>query len=455
MSLKTWLTRTAIAAAVVAAPVASYGESLTDALIAAYRHSHILDQQRALLRATDENVAQAVARVRPVLNFVASLDHSSARTPDNTTRSIALNAQITIFDNGRNKLAIDAAKESVLAAREALVGAEQTILLAAVEAYTDVLTAIEFVNLRRNNVRLITEELRAARDRFEVGEVTRTDVALAEARLAETRSLEAAAVGQLAVARESYRQAIGRYPGTLRPLPAAPKLPRNLKEAERFAVRLHPSIRQAQRNVTVSEINIASAEAALKFTVTGSAGYNLQAEREPEDGFTASITLNQPIYQGGALTSAIRAANANRDANRAGLLNTTHTVRQQVGNAWASLAVAVAQLEATDRQITAARIAFRGVQEEAKLGSRTTLDVLDAEQELQDALADRVQAQNNKDVAIYTLLSAIGMLTVDHLGLGIQTYDPAEYYNAVKSAPIKRSKQGQKLDRILERLGQN
>ncbi|MEL6524041.1 MAG: TolC family outer membrane protein, partial [Pseudomonadota bacterium] len=367
--------------------------------------------------------------------------------------SAQINANLLLFDNGDSRLAIDAQKETVLATREALVALEQDVLLNAVDAYLDVISAIEFVSLGDNNVRVLTQELRAAEDRFEVGEVTRTDVALAESRLAAARSSRAAAQGQLSVARESYRVAVGRYPGTLSPVPRAPKVPGSQKEAEAIAVKMHPSIRQAQRQVTVAELNIARAEAAMKFTVT--AGAFVRTTRDDDPDAQISLNFNQPIYSGGALRSALRESKANRDAQRAALLSTTHNIRQAVGNAWSNLAVAVAQIDATERQVEAAEIAFRGFQEEAKLGSRTTLDVLDAEQDLLDARANRIDAQTQQYLAIYQLLSSMGLLTVEHLGLGIQTYDPSAYYNAVKSAPIKRSRQGRQLDRVLERLGKN
>jgi outer membrane protein len=442
----------AIALMACASSGAAKAETLADALVAAYKHSHLLDQNRALLRATDENVAQAVAGLRPIISFIASSNYSPTRAPgvDNLQSQLGIDASLLLYDNGATQLAVDVAKETVLSTREALVSLEQNILFGAVTAYLDVVSAAEFVQLRGNNVRLLTQELRAAQDRFEVGDVTRTDVALAEARFAAARSGEAAA---LAVARESYRAAIGRYPGQLAAVPQVPRIPRTLKEAEALAVRTHPDIRQAQRNVTIADLNIARAEAAMKFTVNASSQFRL--DQDGNDTFSTGVQLTQPIYRGGALTSALRQAKANRDAQRAALLNTTHLVRQSVGNAWANVAVTQAQLTSTDRQIRASQIAFRGFQEEAKLGSRTTLEVLDAEQELLDARTNRVDAQSQQYVAIYSLLSAMGLLTAEHLGLGVQTYDPAAYYNAVKSAPVPSSKRGKQLDKVLKRLGQN
>lgn len=424
-------------------------ESLTDALIGAYRHSHILDQQRALLRAADEDVAIALSALRPVVAFVSNFSANAATNYD-LSASYTLSAELLLYDNGASQLAIDAQKESVLALREALFVAEQQILLTAVQAYTDVVSAAETLDLRGSNVRLIGQELRAAEDRFEVGEITRTDVALAESRLAQARSAEAAARGSFDVAREAFRAAVGRYPKRLQAVTRLPKTANSLKAAQGVAVRTHPSVRQAQREITVAELNIERAKAAMKYRVTGSA--NISLDQDFQDRSSLGVTLRQPIYQGGQLSAVLRQSRARRDAARAGLLNTTHLIEQQVGNAWANLQVARAQLSATDRQIRAARVAFRGVQEEAKLGSRTTLDVLNAEQDLLDAQVARVDAQSGQTFAVYQLLSSMGLLTVDHLGLGIQTYDPAAYYNAVKNAPAQRSKQGKQLDNVLRRL---
>ena len=433
---------------------AAWAETLTDTLIDAYRHSHLLDQNRALLRAADEDVAQAVASLRPVLNFAASATRSFPLAPtaiDVINAAVELQASITLYDGGDNQLAIDQTKETVLATREALVAVEQSVLLSAVQAYTDVQSAKQLVALRQSNTRLITEQLRAARDRFEVGEITRTEVAAAEARLAAANSSYAAAEGQLEYAREAYKLAVGHAPGTLADAPPTPDIPNTLDEAKKIATRTHPAIRQAQREVTVTELGVLRAQAAMKPSVNANASVAMDKYGDRSGAF--GLSLNQPIYAGGALSSAVRQARAQRDANRANLLQTVHEVEQSAGNAWATLAVAIAQLEATDRQISAAQIAFNGIREEASLGARTTLDVLDAEQDLLDARVDRVDAVAAQYVAIYSLLSAMGLLTVDHLKLGIQTYDPSAYYNAVKNAPAGLSQQGRKLDAVLERLG--
>jgi outer membrane protein len=456
--MRTWLRMVAVvAAAVVAAPMAQ-AETLADAMIAAYRNSNLLDQNRAVLRAADEDVALAVSSLRPVISYTAQAGWRKAdvnglagvSTVEGLSASVTLSAELTLIDFGRSKLGIEIARESVLATRQALINVEQQVLLATVQAYVDVRLAQEVVALRQSNFRLITQELRAARDRFEVGEITRTDVAIAEARLASSRSSLAAAEGDLMVARESYKAATGAYPGRLAGLPKTPKLPRTLEDAQSVARNTHPLILQAQHLVTVADLQVDLAAAGTKPTL--GAGLSASKDDEGLDTQSFGLTLNQTIYAGGRLSATYRRALAGKDQARASLQQTAVGILENVGVAWANLAVSAASIEASDQQIRAAQTAFDGVREEATLGARTTLDVLDAEQELLDARNARLQAEAQRYVGVYQVLSTMGLLTVEHLQLGIATYDPEAYYDAVKKAP-SHSVQGKKLDRILEKIG--
>ncbi len=443
-----------IIATVIAVTLFSGGgakaETLTDAFISAYKNSGLLEQNRALLRAADEGVAQSVAGLRPVLNYALNSNYSSVF--ETTTSNFQLSANMILYDFGRSKLRVDVAKENVLVLRDALVGVEQSILLRAVTAYVNVQRGISIQGLRENNVRLITQELQAAKDRFEVGEITRTDVAIAEARLASSNSALAAAKGSLAISREEYRAAVGRYPGNLSQLPSLPATAKSLDGARAVARQNHPDIAQAKRAVTIADLNVAIAAAGIMPALSSNALASI--DQDGNDSNSIGLSLSGPIYQGGALASAHRKAAAQRDSSRAGLHLAGLNVDQNVGNAWAQLAVASASFGATEQQIRAARVAFRGVKEEASLGARTTLDVLDAEQELLDAESARISAQTDRYVAVYRLLMAMGLLTADHLRLGLTTYDPAAYYNAVKSAPTHGvSPQGQRLDGLLKSIG--
>jgi outer membrane protein len=447
-----------VAAMMAFSPLMAQAETLADALIAAYRNSNLMEQNRAVLRAADEDVAIAVSALQPVVQFTMQSQwrNQEFRTPggvtldsDSLNSQLAFNAEMTLYDFGRSALAIEIAKETVLATRESLVSVEQQVLLDAVTAYVDVRLATEIVDLRQSNLRLITQELRAARDRFDVGEITRTDVSVAEARLAGSRAQLAAAEGDLLVAREAYKAATGAYPGNLQPLPPTPRTARGQDEAVDVALRTHPAVRQSQHQVVISGLSIERARADFEPTISaqGSIGITDNGLETQSLG----LSLNQTLYTGGRRAALLRKAIAQDEAQRAALLQTGLQIEQAVGNAWANILVTSASIEANNRQIAAAQEAFNGIREEATLGSRTTLDVLDAEQELLDARAGKLQAEAQRYVGVYRLLSAMGLLTADHLGLGVPTYDPAAYYNTVKDAPV-HSAQGEALDRILGRI---
>lgn len=428
-------------------------ETLADALTLAYNNSGLLDQNRALLRAADEDVAQAVASTLPIISWAANASISSPRAAgaDLIAATARVQGSYVLYDSGAGQLGVEAKKELVLGTRQSLRSVEQSILLDAVSAYLQVRADTEFLALRQSNVRVITQELRAARDRFEVGEVTRTDVALAEARLAAARSLLAAAEGSLARSAESYVAAVGSRPSNLSAVSAAP-VAQNLTEAKAFAVRNHPSLLEIQHSVSAAELSIRIGQAAMNPTtqLTGQVG----VDQDGNIGQQIGIEVGGPIYAGGRLSSNVRQLMARRDATRASLHVAALSVEQQVANAYSFLEVARASSQASTLQIRAARTAFEGVREEATLGARTTIDVLNAEQELLTAQANLIAAQADEVVASYQVLSAMGLLTAEHLRLPVQQYDPAAYYNLVKEAPTITSDQGQALDRVLKAIGQ-
>jgi outer membrane protein len=437
---------------------AAQAQTLGDALASAYRHSNLLDQNRALLRAVDEDVALAEANLRPVLNWITRFDLNTGSTTS-LSLSTQLLAEVTLIDFGRGRLAVEAAREQVLATRAALVGVEQRVLLRAVAAFMDVHTAIETVALRQNNVRVITQELRAARERLDVGDSTRTDVAIAEARLAGAQSMLAAAEGDLAVAREAFRAATGAYPNRLAPPPALPRLPQTLAAAQDIARRLHPAIAQVQHEVSAADLNVERIQLQRRGQVTGQAGLGASIRDTPTTSATssatasASMTYSVPVYSGGRVPATERQAMARRDAVRAGLHQTAADITQSVANGWAQLAVAQARLQASELQVRAARTAYEGVRAEAGVGSRTTLDVLNAEQELLDAQSSRILAAAGVQIASYALLESTGQLTAQSLRLGVPIYD-VEAYRREHIAPTP-SDQGRRLDRLMQRFGNN
>jgi len=452
-------------------PVGAAAETLGETLESAYVNSGLLDQNRALLRAADEDVAQAVSALRPIIDWSARISRdiqrgstfnfglsTGTRTTATTNANIAITGRLLLYDFGRSDLLIDSAKETVLATRQTLISIEQAVLLTAVQAYMNVIRNREFVDLRQNNLRLLREELRAAQDRFEVGEVTRTDVAQAEAAVALAQSGLAAAQGDFTRAVEEFREAVGRDPGNLQTPGDLPQLGGDVDAAKAAAVRRHPDILEAQRNVAAAELNMRAAQAAMRPDLNLTARVGADEELyDSNDSQSASlgIEMTGPIYQGGRLSSQVRQAMAQRDAQRAQLHLATLQVKQDVGNGFANLRAARASRVANREAVNAAQVAFEGTREEAQLGARTTLDVLDAEQELLDARTNLISASVDVVIAAYSVLSAVGELTARDLNLGVQTYDPSAYYDLVETAPVPISPQGRKLDKVLRALGKD
>ena len=440
--------------AMLALPAPALAETLSDALASAYRNSGLIEQNRAVLRAADEDVAQAVAALRPVFNYALAANYTDPSISDEFAITASLSGSLLLYDFGRSQLGIDAAKETVLATRAGLVDIENTVLLNTVSAYLGVRRSRAFVELRNNNVRLLTEQLRATRDRFDVGEVTRTDVSLAEARLAAARSGLAAEQGGLAQAREQFKAVVGRYPGQLAAPPRTPKVPKSEKLAKGQAHQYNPQLKQVQHQVKAAELGVERAKRSKLPSLDATT--RLSIDDDGDDSASLGVTLSGPIYQGGAIASGQRQAQALRDQVRAQLYTTGLLVEQQVGNAYANLAVAIASIDASNRQVMAAELALEGVREELQLGARTTLEVLDQEQELLDAQTSRVSADVDRHLAVYQILDSIGLLTAEHLGLNVPIYDPAAYYNAVKGAPTHDvSPQGKKLDKLFQAIGRN
>jgi len=429
-------------------------ETLADVLADGYQNSGLLEQNRALLRAADEDVAQSIAALRPIVNWSANYtwrDSDIASVgADPVSANLEISADLLLYDGGASEYRTEAAKALVLQTRQDLLGIEQDVLLRIITAYMNVERNSQFVDLRKSNVRLIDEELRAARDRFEVGEITRTDVSLAEARQAAAQSALAAAEGALAQSLEEFQAAVGRRPENLEIVSPAP-VERSLEEARAFALRNHHSIKSAQQSVMAAELTIRSTEASLRPSLSFRASASITSGGNASQ--RVGLSVSGPIYRGGQLESAIRQAVAGRDASRASLLVVGRSVEQNVGNAYAQLRVAQSSRQASQLQIRAAETALNGVREEAMLGARTTLDVLNAEQEFLDARANAISAQADEVIASYQVLAAMGILTAAHLNLSVPTYDPSAYYNLIRNAPSTYSDQGRALSRVLQSIG--
>lgn len=427
-------------------------QTLSDALVTAYRNSNILEQERATLRAADEGLAQALSSLRPVIDFAARKSWDSRQSSSNSgfidtvSSSLSLTASITLLDFGRSALQQQRQKEFILIAREALRNVEQNVLLSAVSVFVDYQLKEKVIELRRSNVRLVEQQLSAARDRFTVGEITRTDVAITEARLAAATAGLEAAQGDLFIASQAFKVSIGSAPGKLSALPPTPELPKSLDAAISLALRNHPLIRQAQHNAAITDTAVELARANYRPTLSATA--TLGRDNLGRDSQNLGVVLNQRLYSGGRESSLLREAIANQKGAYAQLAQTGLTVTQALSNAWAILEVSKARVTAGELQIKSAQTAFNGVREEASLGVRTTLDVLNAEQELLDARFSKLDAEAQRYVAVYQVLQNVGLLNTQHLGLDTPVYDPEAYFKKVQNAPVHTSR-GARLDKIL------
>lgn len=417
-------------------------ETLEQAFATAYASNPTLISARAGVRAVDEGVPSARAGMRP--NVAATATAGANRNSINglprgnpsEPRSVALNASQVLYDGGRTSNSVDAAVSGVDAARSRLSDTEQNVLLQVVTSYMDVRRDQQFVALGLNNVRVISEQLRAAEDRFEVGEVTRTDVSQASARLAQSRASLAAQEGRLARSFQGYGRVVGAPPGDLAPPPPLPPLPATMADAVQEGLDNHPVVLAARYDEEQSRSDIATAQGALlpTLTLSGSVSYGEDQVAGLSNGVTAGQVQVQaviPLYQGGAAYSGIRRAQAIQSQRMSQIHETARAIQENVENAWTDLLTARVTIRAGREQVSAAQLAFEGVTEEAKLGSRTTLDVLDAEQELLNARSNLVASERDEYVAAFAVLAAIGRLTVNGLGVNVEPYEPNENYVAV------------------------
>lgn len=442
---------------------AVWADNLTDAFIGAYNTSGLLEQNRALLRAADEDVAIALSALRPIIDWAVEVSQNYSRSstsagvvrdePANFFTGLTLSQ--LIYDGGFSVLGKQSAQETVLATRQTLLDVEQDVLFRGLNAYLGVLLQEETVQIRLNNVDVSAEELRASQDRFDVGEVTRTDVALSEAQLASSQADLAVARGNLSIAQAEYVNAVGKAPGRTAGQPSLPNLPRSEGEAVSLAQRNHPAIQSAQHQVRALDLFVQQQRANLGPNVRLNADAGLRESYDNDDSLedaTIALRFTQPIYAGGRLAATVRRAMATRDASRANLLNVQKDITQGVADAYAAFQAASASLRASTERVRASQVAFDGIREEATLGARTTLDVLNAQQDLLDAQLAEVASRTERSRAAYQLLDAQGLLTAERLGLAVQIYDPTLYYNLVKKAPAQVSRQSRDLDRVLKAL---
>ncbi len=437
-----WRIVTAAVLALGAVPLAGAG-TLGDALELAYRNNPELNAERERVRAADERVEQARSQRRPALglsvdNSWTSVDQGRGAA-DLSTQSVALSASQSVYRGGRINAAVAQAQAGVQAAREGLRAVEQRVLLEVVAAYMDVRRDDEAVRIRDNNVRVLRRQLEAAQARFDAGEITRTDVRQAEARLAGAEASYAAARAQLEASRAGYERVVGGAPETLAPEPPAPATPGSLGEALLRARDANPqalaarhaeaAARQGVRAAAGALLPEASISARMSYawddvTPVGAGGVVL---RDRQDSATATARISVPLYEQGFARSAVRGAKLDENRARYQVDDAERAVAEQVTQAWHAYAASKTVIEASTKQVVAAQAALEGVEAELQVGQRTTLDVLDAEQELLNARLALVRANRDSYVAAHALLAATGGLTPDALGLGGARYDPGAY----------------------------
>jgi outer membrane protein len=427
-------------------------ETLSGALVKAYLTNPDINAQRAAVRVADEGVPKANAGYLPTVEATGNIGIERAQSSQTGAsgataaatsflkpRGYGITANETVFNGNRTLNSIRQAESQVFGAREQLRNTEQNTLLSGLTAYMDVLEDTAILGLDRNNVDVLKEQLRETRDRFTVGEVTRTDVAQAEASLASAQAtaLSAEATLQAAVAR--YRQFIGDQPTSLAPVkPIMRPIPKTLPEAVSISQIEHPAISGSLHGVDAAQLQVKIAEGALYPSIGLSAAISNQYDVNGIPGFhllsgqiTGQITI--PIYQGGAEYATTRQAKESLSQQEIQTDSLRNQVRQAVVAAWGLNEAAVGVVRAARAAVSANEVALTGVREEAKVGQRTTLDVLNAQQALLQARTTLVQAEHDQVVDSYQLLSSIGRLNIPTLGLAVAEYDPRVHFDQVKN----------------------
>ena len=438
--------RTSIAAALVSVSVVvatpASAETLAGALAKAYQFNSEMNSARAGVRVTDEGVPLAKSTMRPQVSSVSSLSYTSQTGANITTGSFGVQIQQSLFDGFQTRNNVRAAEAQVKASVESLRNTEQNTLFNATSAYMDVIRDRQIAVLREQNLEFLEEQVRAARSRFEVGEGTRTDVAQAEASRSNAIAQLAGARAQALASAATYRQIIGDQPGKLSTPNPAKGLPKSLKGAMAIAAADHPALIATKYLVDAAGFSVKAAEGSLLpgVSATGSLQRNYR-ETAPEsvsspngwsNSATAGIQLTIPIYQGGREYATVRQRKESLGQARIEVDVTLDQVRAAVTSAWTQYDAARQAVAANRDLVSAARLALAGVIEERKVGQRTTLDVLNAQQDVINAQINLVSAERDVIVVSYGILQSTGHLSARRLGLAVAEYRPEEHYNAVK-----------------------
>src|SRR5436190_9884953 len=437
-----------IACAGLVRPAAA--ESLTEALAKAYQTNPQLNADRARQRATDENVPQALAGYRPqiIASLSAGLQQVRNLLPDNTVQSsslkpwqIGVTVTQVLFNGFKTANSVRVAELQVSSGREALRNTGQGVLLDAVTAYTNVLANQSLVEAQRANVAFLRETQSITQKRLNAGDVTPTDTAQAEARLSRGLADLNAAEVALAISQATYTQVIGNAPAQLSPAETVDRyLPRSRDDATGLAFREHPAVMAAAFDVDVAFTSIRVAESSLMPTITLQGSASRSRDSDPSlstfatDQASVTTQLTQPIYDGGMAASQTRQAKEVASQSRLVLDQVRNQSRTAAVAAWVANEGAKIAVTASEAEVRAATVALQGVQTEAAGGQRTTVDVLNSQQDLISAKARLIGAQRDRVIASYTLLAAIGRLDVKTLNLNTPDYLPEVHYHQVRDA---------------------
>jgi len=469
-SAKRTVRRAALAVCAAAAfyPAHSWAETIESALVKAYQNNPQLNAQRASVRAIDEQVPQALSGYRPRVaitgtageNFTDATTKTVSGIPSPTGGpakqnvtytgvsslvtpwSYGATAQQTLFNGFQTANRTRAAESQVSSSREGLRVLEQTVLLTAATTYMDVLRDTANLEVQRSNVRVLQETLKQTRDRFEVGEVTRTDVAQAEAQLAAGQSAMLGAESTLNTSKANFRQVIGVEPVNLTPgSPVDRFSPGTLAAAVDRGLVENPNVTAAMYGIDVAFLQVKINEGALYPTLVAQAsvtqGSFVQNNSTPQFWSASAIgTLTVPVYQGGQEYSLIRQSKETLGQQRLNLELVRTQVRQSVVQAWGQNEAAKAQVKSANSQVYSSEVALNGVREEARVGQRTTLDVLNAQQALVNARIALVTAQHDRVVASFNVLAATGRLSPQVMHLPTTLYDAGVHYQQVRDAWI-------------------
>jgi len=438
----------------IALPQVALGQSLEDALIMAYHSNPTFLAERAQVRAVDEQVPQALSNWRPTVSFSGEFQKSLYKTDSKLTgtaisvedtqnltpQTYTLTVTQPLFRGFRTIAETDRARARVLAERARLVDTEQTTFNNVISAFMDVVQNQAVLELNVSNEQVLVRQLEATRDRFEVGEVTRTDVSQAEARLARAVAEKEKAEGDLQTSRATYRRIVGETPGNLIAPTPPTALPESLDAATSLAGDRNPSVIAAlwDERSAKEDINLVEGELLPTLDLQGeySKATDVALRAYDTDTKSVALLLTVPLYQSGSVYSRVR--EAKQTASRSILLTeqAKRTAIESATRAWEDLQTARSQVSAFQKEAESNKIALEGTEQEATAGLRTVLDILDAEQELLNSRVNLVKSHRNEIVAAYQVIAAIGRLTAQEMALPVAYYDPRVHYDDVRDKVI-------------------